>query len=183
MPGLPIYRQVLGAAFAELDEPVQRFHSLQGRHRLRGRCTVGGAEHPLGRFLCALLGLPRATQDCEFAFELDADESGETWTRHFPSRTMQSRLQPAATHRLRERLGPALLEFSLSAAEGSLRMQLERIQVFGLRWPRRWFPAVWAIECGEQGRFCFDVGARLRALGTLVAYSGYLAIDEASPSA
>lgn len=181
MSDLPIYRQILGNAFADLDGPVQRFHALQGQHRLRGRCTVSGAEHPLGRLLCGVLRLPRAATEEAFEFELDASATQETWTRHFPSRTMRSRLQATPERRLRERLGPALLEFTLDVAEGSLRMQLECILVFGVRWPRRWFPTVWAIECGDAGRFCFDVGARLRAFGSLVAYSGYLDLDDDSP--
>lgn len=178
MSDLPIYRRILAGDFARLDGAVQSFHSLQGHHRLRGRCTVSGAEHPLGRLLCLLLRLPRATTESDFTFDLRADGSQELWTRNFPARTMRSRLSVAADRRLCERLGPARLEFSLQVADGSLSMHLEQIRVFGLRWPRRWFPSVWAIECGEQGRFCFDVGARLRALGSLVAYSGYLELDD-----
>jgi hypothetical protein len=174
----PVYRQMLGSACDALDAPVRRFHSLQGRFRLQGRCSVSGAEHPIGRFVCWLLRLPRAASEADFAFELAADPSAETWTRHFPGRTMRSRLEVAAGRKLRERLGPALLLFSLHVADGSLSMQLEAIRLFGLPWPSRWFPEVWAIECGDDGRFCFDAGARLRVLGSLVAYSGYLELAE-----
>lgn len=176
--GEPVYRQILGSACDALDEPVRRFHSLQGRHRLHGRCSVSGAEHPIGRLVCWLLRLPRATSETDFAFELAADPSAETWTRHFPGRTMRSRLVVAAGPKLRERLGPALLLFSLHVADGSLSMKLEAIRLFGLPWPRRWFPQVWALECGDDDRFCFDAGARLRVLGSLVAYSGYLEFAE-----
>jgi hypothetical protein len=175
--GPPIYRQMLGGTFAELDAPVQRFHSLQGHYRLSGRCTVGGAEHPLGRLLCLLLRLPRATTASDFTFDLEADGSQERWTRNFPTRRMRSLLSVTADRRLRERLGPARLEFSIQVADGSLTMHLEQIRVFGLRWPQRWLPSVWAIECGDQGRFCFDVGARLGGLGSLVVYSGHLELD------
>ena len=81
----PLYRQILGSEFAALDEPVRRFHSLQGHHRLRGRCTVNGAEHAVGRFVCAMLGLPRRVSDAEFQFDLEADPNGEIWIRHFPN--------------------------------------------------------------------------------------------------
>lgn len=173
----PLYRQILGSEFAALDEPVRRFHSLQGRHRLSGRCTVNGAEHALGRFICAMLGLPRQVSDGEFQFDLEADPIGEIWIRHFPTRTMRSRLGRRGTNRLRERLGPASLTFTLETNKGSLSMHLQSIRVLGLPWPRRWFPEVWAFERGDRGRFCFDVGARMRVLGSLVAYSGYLELD------
>lgn len=174
MTGAPVYRQILGDACDALDEPVACFHGLQGRHRLHGRCSVSGAEHPLGRFVCWLLRLPRAANEAEFDFELDAGPAGETWTRRFPGRTMRSRLRATPARKLSERLGPALLQFSLQVDDGSLSMQLDAIRIFGLPWPRRWFPEVWAFECGDDGRFCFDAGARLRVLGSLVAYSGYL---------
>ena len=173
----PLYRQILGSEFAALDEPVRRFHSLQGHHRLHGRCTVNGAEHAVGRFVCAMLGLPRRISDAEFQFDLEAEPDAEIWIRHFPTRTMRSRLERLGANRLRERLGPATLTFSLDTDGGCLSMRLQSIRVLGLPWPRRWFPEVWAFESGDRGRFCFDVGARLRTLGALVAYSGYLEID------
>lgn len=111
-------------------------------------------------------------------FELNASEAEETWIRHFPQRTMRSVLKPAAGGLLGECLGPTRLLFSLSANDGQLSMRLERIRIFGLPWPMRWFPQVWANERGGNGRFHFDVGARLRRFGLLVAYSGYLDLDE-----
>jgi hypothetical protein len=177
--GKPVYRQVLGHAFDRLDEPLRRFHSLHGMHHLRGQCSVSGAEHPLGRLVCFVLRLPPAVPHSAFRFDLDADADAETWTRHFPGRTMRSSLSATVDGHLQEKLGPARLLFSLQEEDGSLSMHLESIRFFGLPWPRRWFPSVWAIECGDGDRFCFDVGARLRLLGTLVAYSGYLEPDDA----
>jgi hypothetical protein len=115
--------------------------------------------------------------EVQFEFELDASPTREIWTRRFPSRTMRSRLDTAGDGHLHERLGLATLSFCLATDEGSLSMQLQSIRVLGLPWPRRWFPEVWALECGDKGRFCFDVGARMRVLGALVAYSGYLELD------
>lgn len=172
-----LYRQILGKQFAALDDPLRRFHSLRGHHRLRGRCTVHGAESLFGRLVCALLRLPRAVSEAPFAFELEASPAREIWTRRFSSRTMRSRLDATADGQLRERLGLATLGFSLAADAGQLSMRLQSIRVLGLPWPRRWFPEVWALERGDRGRFCFDVGARMPGFGALVAYSGYLELD------
>lgn len=57
-------------------------------------------------------------------------------------------------------------------------MRLEAIRILGIPWPTRWFPEVWAVEHGIGQRFHFDVGARFRKLGLLVAYSGHLALAE-----
>ena len=174
-----IYQQVLGNQFNQLDANVQQFHRVQGIHHLKGRCCIRGAESLTGKLICILLRLPKATAVADLEFELKASEREETWIRHFPQRTMQSRLQAAADGLLGERIGPARLLFSLTVDDGQLSMQLKAIRIFGLPWPKHWFPEVWAIERGEQDRFHFDVGARLRRFGLIVAYSGYLNLPEA----
>lgn len=62
-------------------------------------------------------------------------------------------------------------------------MRLEAIRIFGMRWPRRWFPQVWATELGIGNRFHFDVGARFQRLGLLVAYAGFLELPSEEQAA
>lgn len=174
-----LYPRLLGARFAKLAAAVQRFHGLQGAWRIPGRCTIGGATHPLTRMLARLLGLPRASGEAPFEFDLVADADGETWIRRFPDHVMRSRLCAANDGRLAERLGPARLHFRLAAENGVLVMTLDRIRVFGLPWPRRAFPAVRACERGDDARFHFDIEARFGRLGLLVAYHGHLDLDRA----
>ena len=174
MPDGPLYRRILGHDFLALDAAVQRLHSLRGHQRLHGRCTIVGAERRAGRWLAASLGLPSPAHEGAFAFELHTDRDGETWTRYFPRRAMRSRLHEQAPSILGERLGPARLSFALDVHEGSLSMRLIGVRIFGMPWPQRWLPTVWAREHGVGEQFHFDVGARLGALGLLVAYRGHL---------
>lgn len=174
-----LYPRLLGARFAKLDAAVQRFHGLQGAWRIPGRCTVEGATHPLTRMPARLLGLPRASSEAPFEFDLVADADGETWVRRFPDHAMRSRLCAADDGRLAERLGPARLQFRLAAEDGVLVMTLDRIRVFGLPWPCRAFPVVRARERGNDARFHFDIEVRLGRLGLLVAYHGHLDLDRA----
>lgn len=133
--------------------------------------------------ICMLLRLPQPCANAEFGFELLATSDLEVWTRRFPRRVMRSSLRRAADGKLAERIGPVRLGFSLIATDGRLSMRLDRIRVLGLPWPRRWFPFVWAIEHGADGRFHFDVGARFLRLGLLVAYSGHLELPAAAVGA
>ena len=174
MADVPLYQRLLGDDFLALDAAVRDLHSLRGHQRLRGRCTIVGAERRGGRWLAALLGLPAPAKESAFAFELSADRDGETWTRHFPHRAMRSRLHEQGPSILGERLGPARLSFALDVHEGSLSMRLLGVRILGMPWPRRWLPTVWAREHGVGEQFHFDVGARLGALGLLVAYRGQL---------
>ena len=178
-----VYRRVLGARFDSLDPAVQRLHSLQGQQRLDGRCTIVGAESRLGRAIARIVGLPRAAEQTAFTFEINADDSEETWTRHFPRRSMRSRLRAGSNGELIERLGIVRLRFTLAVADGALTMRLDAVRVAGMPWPRAWLPMVWAREHGDGERFHFDVGARLGRLGLLVAYRGHLDLPGAGPSA
>jgi hypothetical protein len=169
-----LYPRLLGAKFDELDGAVRRLHLLQGQHRLRGRCTISGAEHWLGRVLAWILRLPLPADDAEFGFDLVADSDGETWTRHFPGRTMRSRLRQESESSLVERIGPAWPTFALDVSGGTLSMRLLGIRVFGLSWPTPCLPTVRPRESGQGDTYHFEIDARLRRLGRLVAYSGTL---------
>jgi len=177
----PLYPRLLGARFDRLDRAVQRFHRLDGAWRIPGRCTISGATHPLARLLARVLGLPRGCADAKLRFDLEARPEGETWTRRFPDRTMRSRLVASTDGQLGERLGPARLRFRLDVDDGALSMKLDGVRVFGLPWPRSAFPTVHAREHGDGERFHFDIEVRFGALGTLVAYRGYLRLDLAKP--
>ena len=127
----------------------------------------------MGRLLCGLLRLPRAVEEAGFVFELTATPGHEVWIRHFPGRAMRSTMR-AADGQLVERIGPVSLRFSLTADAGNLAMQLSRLTVLGLRWPRAWTPQVWGNERAGGGMLHFDAGARFRRLGVLTAYRGFL---------
>jgi len=172
----PIYRQVLRNEFDRLAPELKSFHGVCGSARFRGKCRIESATSPIGRFLCWLLDLPKAANDAEFVFELDASATDETWRRHFPDRTMRSTMQ-VADGLLVERIGPVRLWFVLSVESGRLVMRLARFSVFGLPWPSALMPEVWGDERGSAGVLHFDVGARLPAIGLLASYNGSLVID------
>ncbi len=179
----PLFRRILGDAFDALHEPLQRFHALEGHHRLQGHCSVRGADSSAARWLARALGLPPANPGCPLLFEHRTDIEGETWTRYFRDRTMRSVLREQPAGHLSECLGVVRLIFALDCRDGSLHMTLCGIHALGLRWPRRWLPEMWAREVGRGDSLQFDIGARLGALGLLVAYSGQLDLRSAEPVA
>ncbi|WP_435531685.1 DUF4166 domain-containing protein [Ramlibacter cellulosilyticus] len=105
-------------------------------------------------------------------FELAAAPAAETWTRHFPGRTMRSRLSGDAC--VVEDLGPARLTFALVRSEASLRMRLVRLQFLRLPCPRWLLPRVLAEERGEPGVLHFHVEATVPLLGRVAGYRGWL---------
>ena len=73
-----------------------------------------------------------------------------------------------------EHLGPLHLHFQLHRCAASLDMQLRRLTVFGLPWPRWLAPTIKAREYASAGRFHFDVEAAMPLIGHVVAYTGHL---------
>lgn len=168
-----MYEQVLGRDYARLPVAVQRFHRLAGHAELRGWVEIGAPASGLARFLAFCLGAPRSAGAGSLRFELDARPTTETWTRHFPTRTMRSRLQLVAGQVV-ERLGAARLSFRLSASEQQLSMTLVGMHFLGITCPRWLVPRVVAEETGTDDRFYFRVTAAVPVVGMVASYRGHL---------
>lgn len=174
-PGL--YEQTMGESFARLAPPVQQFHRLVGKHTLHGRVDVQPPKSLLAKLLALLLGTPRSASAGAIRFELDAQSLAESWTRHFPSKTMTSRLQ-LIDGQLVEKLGAARLMFDLSESNGQLNMHLRRLYFLGIPCPSWLMPRVIAEETGHDGRLYFCVRAEVPGVGLVTSYRGYLALPE-----
>ncbi len=172
-----VYRQVMGADFHLLSAELQRFHSMAGRIELAGRFRVQGPDSVAGRLVSALFALPKTAAEASFKFELDADARQETWRRHFPGRSMVSRMR-AGQGMLVERFGPIRFYFRLKASDGQLSMLLQSVTVLGVPAPRLLMPTVSAHESGADGRLHFAVSAHLPVVGLLAEYRGYLEIGQ-----
>lgn len=165
--------RAMGASFARLPVAVRRFHRLSGRSVLHGWVETEAPASWLARMVALGLGTPRGASRGTLRFELDATPDGESWTRHFPTGTMSSRLRLEAG-KLEERLGIARLTFALDAAPGALRMRLERLRVLGVPCPAWLMPDVVAEEDGDADRLRFRVVATLPWVGVVASYRGHL---------
>ncbi len=175
MSAATVFQQVLRDRFADLAPSLGRFHALQGRHELRGEVDTMPPESAAGRVLAWCLGSPRRAATGAIRFELDAAPAAETWTRHFPGRTMRSRLA-AVDGRLEERMGAARLEFLLDVHDGGLALRLVRLRFLGLPCPAWLRPRLVATERGEGDRLHFHIEARVPGIGRVVGYRGWLAV-------
>jgi len=171
-----MYEQVLGANYAVLDEPVQRFHRLSGEHELHGRVTTCQPESWLARVLCTALGTPQASGEGPIRLELLAEPRQEVWIRHFPSFRMASSLR-LEHGKVVERLGAARLTFDLEAHDGKLSMRLKRLHFLAIPCPTWLMPQVVAEETGDGDRFNFNVEARVPFIGRVAKYTGHLKLE------
>jgi hypothetical protein len=172
---LSMYEQAMGERYARLGDALQRFHRLAGRQVLLGQVETQAPASWPARALAFCLGSPRQALAGPIRFELDADPDTETWTRHFPNRTMSSRLR-LESGSIVERLGPVRLSFDLQEHEGRLRMHLQRLHVLGIPCPAFLMPRVVAEETGVGDRLQFNVQAALPLVGVVAGYRGHLVI-------
>jgi hypothetical protein len=168
-----LYQAVLGPEFAALPAAVRRFHSLRGRHELHGWVEAEAPRSLPARLLALCLGTPQRGRSGALRFELEAAGASERWTRHFPGQTMRSRLSLGASH-LVEQLGPVRLTFALTRRDSSLAMELRRLEVLRIPFPRWLLPRIVAEETGSGDRLHFHVRACMPLAGQVACYRGYL---------
>jgi Domain of unknown function (DUF4166) len=168
-----LYEQVLGANYTRLPIAVQRFHRLTGRTVLHGWVETHAPGSAPARFLAYCLGTPRSASSGTLRFEIEAGPESESWTRHFPSRTMTSHMRLVGGQ-VEERLGAAQLTFSLAAVDGKLKMELARMRFLGVPCPKWLMPRIVAEETGTEDRLHFHVVAALPLIGVVASYRGYL---------
>jgi hypothetical protein len=76
--------------------------------------------------------------------------------------------------RLQERLGPIVLTFELAAEAERIVWSLHGARLALIPLPISWLLICAATESVESGRYCFDVSARVRGIGLIVHYQGWL---------
>ena len=169
----PLFRRVLGEGFTRLPAPVQALHLEPGHWQGEAEVERGGG---LLATLCARLTRlpPAGRQTVRVDIRRDAD--GEHWVRRYGrAHAMPSRLW-CGEGRLRERLGPVVLEYALVADPTCLLWRVSAVRCLGCPLPARWLAGVVARESGVDGRYRFDVRAELPGVGLLVHYRGWLAL-------
>ena len=177
-----LYQQVMGDDFLRLPSAVQRFHRLSGTHHFEGWVETHAPATWMARVLATCLGSPQRATQGRIRFELDASGGTETWTRHFPSQTMRSRLTQQGAF-VEERLGAATLRFTLHASGPGLSMALRSMGFLGIPCPRWMLPSVVAEEHGDGDRFHFRVLAALPFVGTVAHYEGHLVLGPETEAA
>jgi hypothetical protein len=170
---LPLYRRVLGPRFDEMPACVRELHDLDGVRVWAGMASVERGKSMLSRIAAALAGLPPEGQDQPLSVTFEPDGASEIWMRQFGSALFRS-VQYERGGYLRERVGPTTFVFSPIASADGLVLRLDRFRVLGVPLPGLLHPAVRTFECERDGRYHFEVEARLPLIGLLVRYAGWL---------
>jgi hypothetical protein len=173
-----VFQQVLGSAFTRLPPLLQRIHSSdRAEIVLRGRCSTVRGRGLLVGIAAWLSSLPATAENVGITVAIRRDASGETWTRHFGTHEMKSRLWAEGAV-LTERLGAMTFRFRLEEIEGRIEWRVCGARFLGLPLPASWFSQTVATEQLENDRYTFAVRASLPLLGPLITYRGWLVEHE-----
>jgi hypothetical protein len=175
----------MGSSWLLLSDAVRAAHVAVSTVRGSGRLRIVHGRSRAARMLAWLLRVPRATDAADTRLIVAADGMNERWLRRFDARRMNTRQYQAGDGELAERIGILELQFRLEADEGSLLyQQVGAALVFGpvrVRVPGGWAPTVTAREdpAGAR-RIRVDVRLALPAVGPVLAYDGFIDIEDPS---
>ena len=176
-----LYPQILGeAAWNELAGSIRSAHRVGDEKHGRFRVTHGRSR--LARQSIRWSKLPRATDDAHVVLKIHAEEDRERWERHFDGDSFTT-LQSASGGRLVERFDCWELHFALSVLDRALVYEQcgARLCLGPMRLP---VPLIFAprVRASEKGdgpaRVTIHVTVTLPLVGLLIAYEGYLDVEE-----
>lgn len=176
-PAAPLYRRILGPAFAALPPRLQELHGVGAPRRWTGVAEVRRGRNPAAALVAALIGFPRAAPQVPVTVGFAPEGAAERWTRDFGGRRFAS-VQSAGTgrnrHLVAERFGPVTVALALVIEGDRLLLVPRRWSVLGIPLPRALLPGGVSFETERDGEFAFDVEIALPLIGRIVAYRGTL---------
>ncbi|MGP0088574.1 MAG: DUF4166 domain-containing protein [Xanthobacteraceae bacterium] len=178
--GAPLYRRVLGDAFALLPSPLQAMHDVASELEANGVAQVDRGTGLLARLIARLTGFPQAGNDIPVRVAFTVRDGRETWQRTFGGHSfssVQEQGQGAFARLVCERFGPFRFGLALLVDDGRLRLIVRRWSCFGIPLPRALAPFGDSYEFVEDGRFNFHVEISHPLTGLIVRYRGWLVPD------
>jgi len=194
---MPLYRRLLGDAYAQLPAPIQALHDLADTLLVEGRATIQRGRNPVARAIAAAVGFPPAGENVPVKVMFTRRDGREVWRRSFADHAFTSTQEEGrgSFDRLMcERFGPFAFGIALTHVPAKwrpvrrqehasikdlgepdrLRLIVRGWSIFRIPLPRALAPFGSAYESAEDGRFHFHVEIRLPVIGLIVRYRGWL---------
>jgi len=176
-PGEPLYRRILGDAYASLPRPIQMMHDLKRDLTATGVASVERGKSLLSRLLASIIGLPPAGENVPVKVKFRLEDGREHWQRDFAGKTFASTQDEGQGRNARllcERFGPINFAMALVIESERLRLVLRRWSILGIALPLWLAPRSNTYEHVEDGRFRFHVEISHPLTGLIVRYRGWL---------
>jgi len=176
-PGEPLYRRILGDAYATMPQPWQVMHDLKRELTATGVASVARGTGLLARLAAAIVGFPPAGDDIPVQVTFQLKDGRELWQRSFAGQRFASTQEEGKGRSARllcERFGALSFVMALVIEGERMRLVMRRWSLFGLSLPLVLAPRIDAYEYVEDGRFRFHVEISHPLTGLIVRYRGWL---------
>ena len=173
----PLYRRLLGDAYAELPQPLQTMHDVDDTLTANGLATVERGTGPLARIFGSVFRFPSAGTDVPLTVTFRVQGGVEHWHRSFGGKVFYSS-QEAGKGRLEgllvERFGAFAFAMAAPIRDRRLYLEIRSARFLGVPLPSLMTPRIEVFEHDAEDRFNFHVDLALPVLGRLVRYTGWL---------
>jgi hypothetical protein len=176
-PGEPLYRRILGDAYATLPRPLQVMHDLKSELTATGVASVERGKGLLARLAAAIVGFPPAGDDVPLEVAFRVKDGRELWQRNFAGQRFESTQEEGKGRSARllcERFGALNFVMVLVVEDEHMRLMMRRWSLFSVPLPLVLAPRIHAYEFAEAGRFRFHVEISHPLTGLIVRYRGWL---------
>lgn len=162
---------------AKLPTAVLDLHTQPGR--FKGRCQVTRGRGMLIALALRIGRFPPTGEDLPVSLTTQKVGEDWLWRRNFAGHLTQSRLSfDAGWNCVREQIGGLTIWIRPVWRQDRLGIEVVRMKICGLPCPKALLPQSFSFEWQDaQGRFCFDISARLPWFGSLIRYHGWLTRD------
>jgi len=174
---MPLFQQVLGAAWSELPAPVRNLHDVSSNARFSGRASVIRGSSLLAKMVGWFAGFPAAGKDVDVTVDIATGGERETWRRNFAGHAFSSEMRAGndwLAALMCERFGPIRLGMALVTDGDVLRYVPRRWTFLGMPMPKVLMPNGEIFETVVDGKFVFHVEITLPFIGNVVTYDGWL---------
>ncbi len=160
-----------------LPDALRHLRGRQGTYS--GFCDVERGRDLLVRMALWLGRFPTGGRNVPVSLSVTKRDRAWIWVRNFNGQTTRSRIGYRSGYVL-ERMGPLTLWLKPVLFDGQLSIHLHRLRLWGIPCPKLIVPRSNTFEWrDDEGRFRFDVSARMPVLGLLIRYHGWLTADHA----
>ncbi|MES2885950.1 MAG: DUF4166 domain-containing protein [Pseudomonadota bacterium] len=175
-PEPTLFETALGADWPRLAAPLRELHGAFRCAEYAGEASVENGRNFLARFARWMMRLPAAAERVPVRVSLKGTAMQEHWLRRFGHSRFESTLRwDAKRQRITETFGLMRFELGLHVEDGSLHWPVTRGWLCGVPLPRFLLLISDSREdVDEKGRFRFDVSIRLRGIGLVARYRGWL---------
>jgi hypothetical protein len=176
-PGEPLYRRILGDAYASMPQPWQVMHDLKSELTAIGVASVERGKGLLARLAAAIVGFPPAGDNVPVEVVFRLEDGRELWQRNFAGRRFESTQEEGQGRSARlmcERFGVFSFSMALVVEGERMRLIMRRWTLLGVPLPLALAPRIDAYEHVEAGRFRFRVEISHPLTGLIVRYRGWL---------